>query len=383
MHWQDIPAVMDDWAVKAAAPCIDVRRAASSVPTDSDVGYYYNPILEKVAVYGPDSPESDLYRCKASALRAVGVGGVRPLFLTRQELADPDGTWVKVAYSPFLRGVGEAANFFPGQYPGGLPNSPSPVAAMLTSGLLGAGLGWGTGKILGKLLPRGYGDRLGRTGLILGGALGASPGLVWGAVNKLAGKRFNDPSLLAGTPGEEPADYPVAGHGANAVYPEDHASDFHALSRRLNEATAAGLGQRESRMGKRGCDLGARYLGAVDHLLKEASTFGVQDRRGQTDIDVNINAMGQTLWETGAPPGLAATTMSALYAAQQLPDPDSRPGVATGLQLGQLAGDYARGALVGAALNAAIGTPFRASTFGAGNLALGVIGSVVPRLFGQ
>ena len=50
--------------------------------------------------------------------------------------------WVKVAYSPTLHRAGELLNFFPGQYPGGVPNSPSPLAAMLTSGLLGAGLGW-------------------------------------------------------------------------------------------------------------------------------------------------------------------------------------------------------------------------------------------------
>ena len=83
---------------------------------------------------------------------------------------------------------------------------------------------------------------------------------------------------------------------------------------------------------------------------------------------------------------MAASTMGGIYAAQQMPDPRSRPGLVTGHQLGQLAqnavGDYAKGYLVGAALNTIVGTPIRNSSFGLGGVALGVIGAVVPKLFG-
>lgn len=377
MHWQDIPHVMDDWTVKAAAPAYDLRRGTASVYTLTDVGYYYSPYLEKVAVYGPDN-ESDRRRCLASARRSLGSDCVRSSFLTYQELSDPDASWCKVAYSPGVRALGEATNFFPGQYPGGIPNSPSPVAAMLTSGLLGAGLGWGSGKILGKLLPQGYGDRLGRSGAILGSLLGIAPGLAWGGVNKMTGLPFNDPSLLGGKPGDEADITPSFVDGMNAAGPPDAAGQ--QFGSQVNDLAATGLLSPRRGMGKRG---GARWQAAQEYMRKQADSFGHSDRRQETDLDVNINAVGQTLWQQGAPPNMAATTMSALYAAQQMPDPRSRPGVATGLQLGHLAGDYVRGALVGAAINAAIGTPFRASSFGLGNLALGVIGSVVPRLFGN
>jgi hypothetical protein len=79
--------------------------------------------------------------------------------------------------------------------------------------------------------------------------------------------------------------------------------------------------------------------------------------------------------------------MGSLYAAQQLPDRMSRPGVATGHQLGQLAqnvgGDYVQGMLAGAVFNAAIGSPYQASTYGVGNAALGLIGAALPKLLGR
>ncbi len=60
---------------------------------------------------------------------------------------------------------------------------------------------------------------------------------------------------------------------------------------------------------------------------------------------------------------------------------------ATGNQLGQLAlnmgKDYAKGALAGAAFNWATGAPFSAHGVGMANAALGVIATVLPRLFGR
>jgi len=99
-------------------------------------------------------------------------------------------------------------------------------------------------------------------------------------------------------------------------------------------------------------------------------------------IGVNINALGQTLWEGGASPQLAASTMSTMYAAQQMPDSRSRPGLVTGHQLGQLAagmiGSYATGLLAAAALQRTLQLPSDDP-----KLQVGVIGSVVPKLFGE
>lgn len=384
MHWEDIPAVIDLWVEKAAAPGYDVRQAAVNVITASHVGYYFDPVTDRVGIFAPMASRPDAARVKSAAHRATGT---EPLFLTYHELADPDATWVKVAHSATLRRAGELTNFFPGQYADGVPNAPSPVAAMLTSGLLGAGLGWGAGKLIGKILPDGYGDRLSRTGLLLGGALGASPGLVWGGVNKLDGRRFNDPSLLNHAAGEEPNNYPTAIDGTNAPVtppaprgPNPTRETLESIQHTLHESPLHKLKFGEDL----GVQLGAWYKAASE---KAAETFGVPEPSyGRLPTDVNIDALGRTLWDVGAPPGLAATTMAGMYAAQQLPDRNARPGWATGNQLGQLAanaaGDYAKGYLAGAAINTLIGTPFRNSSFATGNAVIGVLGAVVPKLFG-
>lgn len=388
MQWEEVPEELDGWVVRAAAPAWDVRQRAANVLTDSHVGYYYHPDLEKVAVFAPLATSADLARCKAAAERAVGSGHVRRMDLAHEELEDPHGCWVKVAYSPALRRAGELLNFFPGQYAGGVPNSPSPLAAMLTSGLVGAGLGWGLGTLGNKLLPDGYGGHLGRTGAALGGLLGAAPGAFWGLSNKSIGRRFNDPILLNDGPDAEPIDYPRWIDGLNAGRnllkspgPGEVAPAFHMVEQ-MHDPYGAAKQAADDLLG--GVELGRRYREAAKEA---ASTFGTNyGLPPNTPVDVNIDALGRTLYDTGAGPELAGSAMGAMYAARQMPDRSARPGWVTGNQLGQLtmnaAGDYATGLLAGAAINAAIGTPFRYTTFGGANAALGVLGAVVPKLFG-
>lgn len=355
MRWEDVPDTVDTWAVKAAAPALELRRAVATIYTDAPVGVYYHPDTAQVGLYAPNDSVGAArvhYACEKAA-------GDEPLFLNYQALEDADACWVKVAYSPVLRRAGELLNFFPGQYPGGVPNSPSPLAAMLTSGLLGAGLGYAGGRALSAILPARVGNNLGRTGAALGAVLGGAPGLLWAGTNYLAGRPVNDPSLLNHPPGAEPE--PAMDLPSTAPPPE------------LDPLMSVQLGK--------------MLKGALDHFEKTASTFaGPAVPPDPTGLDVNIDALGRTLWDAGASPALAATAMGSLYAAQQLPDPRSRPGWVTGHQLGQLArnaaGDYVTGLLVGAALNGVVGTPFRASTYGLGNLALGVVGAVVPKLLG-
>ncbi len=401
MEWYDVPEVVDDWATRAEPLAADLRPCAAQLFTHRPVGYYYHPGVDKVALYrtpapglraGADAAEiRELNLCKAAAAHAVGATRVRGLFLSYPELAEPYTQWVKVAYSPLLRRTGELLNFFPGQYPGGLPNAPSPLAAMLTAGLLGAGLGWGGGRLLNRLLPEHYGDNLGRTGAVLGGLAGAAPGAVWGLTNHAAGRGLLDPRPLNHPAGAPPLPDGATLDGSNRAAPPPAPPEVaDGLGAYLQRLQPRGLS-------KRGLDLWEElatvpladcHHAAVRAFLKEAGdAFGSARRPDPTPLDVNIDHLGRTLWSAGASPALAATTMSALYAGQQMPDQRSRPGWVTGHQLGQLAqnavGDYARGLLVGAAINAAVGTPWRASTFGVGGVALGVLGAVVPRLFGD
>jgi hypothetical protein len=384
MHWEQLPDIVNQWYEKLAQSGFDLRQATSNVITGSHVGYYIDPDTSRVGIFAPLASTADSDRIKKAACRATGT---EPLFLSYYELSDPNGTWVKVAHSPTLRRAGEIGNFFPGQFPGGIPNNPSPIAAMLTSGLLGAGLGWGTGKLIGKLLPEGYGKKLGRTGLLLGGALGAAPGAFWGLTNKLDGRSFNDPSLLNHQAGEEVNNYPTAIDGTNLYQHQTDSGEN--PTRKFIENAQHTLHQsplHKLKFGEDlvGIELGKMYKTAVE---KVADTFGYQEPRlGYLPTDVNIDVLGRTLWDAGATPQLAGSTMAGMYAAQQMPDSRSRPGWVTGNQLGQLAanaaGDYAKGYLAGAAINTVIGTPFRNSSFGLGNAVLGVLGAVVPKLFG-
>lgn len=101
----------------------------------------------------------------------------------------------KQAYSEAIRRTGELLNFFPGKYPGGIPNSPSPLAAMLTTGLVGAGLGYGAGAIGEAVMPHTWQrGKLRRTLAMLGGAGGALPGMAWMAANHTIGKPLNAPA---------------------------------------------------------------------------------------------------------------------------------------------------------------------------------------------
>lgn len=392
MDWEDLFETVDSWAVRAAAPSWDLRKHAVDVYTSSPVGYYFNPLTERVALYGNGDAPADMARCKQAAARALGADTMADdLALT--SLAEQP--WVKIAYSQTLRRIGEYLNFFPGQYPGGIPNAPSPLAALLTTGLVGAGLGWGAGRLAKKLLPEGYGENLGRTGAIVGGLLGSAVPAAWGAVNLAHGKSLLDGQPLNTPPDAEPVPDTHWMDGTNAGPIPPHARN--PLDRYLEGIHVPAPLRRK--VGS--VILNDRYEGAIKQAFGD-TMGGWAAPRPATPSDVNVNALGQTLWQLGAQPNLATTTMGALYAAQQLPDPYARPGWATGHQLGQLsegmggaygtgpmvgmalnaAKDYFQGLAGGAIINAAIGTPFRASTFGLGNAALGVIGTIVPRLFG-
>lgn len=87
------------------------------------------------------------------------------------------------------------ANQFPPE--GGPPRKPSPLAATLLGGILGAALGYGAAMPLSMLLPRNWeSGRLRRSSALLGAALGASPGLFFGLTNLALGRSYDDPSAL-------------------------------------------------------------------------------------------------------------------------------------------------------------------------------------------
>lgn len=349
--WSMVPEKVDLLVEKCAEPAWDIRAATSSVYTQNDVGYYWNPEQEKAGVYF--RPVFDIEEgswCKSALDRAVGAENVRTEPLSLEEATD--GSWIKVAYSPTLRRLGEVFNYFPKPDPmtGEKRNTgstymgiqPSPLAGMLTSGLVGSGLGYGLGWLGEKMLPEKWKKgRLKKTLAVLGGLVGGSPGLGLMTGNVMAGKPANWPGWQV--------DEDLEGDTRNRLLLD--------------------------------------YKGASDRFVKKAF-MGT----GASSIPpVNINKLGQIMWETGASPETAATTMSSAYAAQQLPG-GIGPGYVTphqtgvlGTMLGAAGGGlkgYAVGWGVGKALGVLTGMPTDTrKVLNRTGATIGIINSLMPRLF--
>jgi len=386
VQWEEVPEVADYMATLCREPARDVKRASANVYTIGHVGYHYCPYVGLAALHaGPDCTPADLACCKLALDAAVGHDNVRDPI---DDVEAASGLWVKVAYSPIVRRIGEALNFFPGHYPGGIPNHASPLAAILTTALVGGGAGYLGGKLLKKIAPGRWGDKLPTTGLALGAGAGSLLASPYAIVNATQGNSVTDGSLLAGSPDDAPVEDPETPTGD-----EPTAVDVNKWLKKHDPLRYKDIGMPAF---KRGCDLlamiplGSMYKNACEAYLEKRAygTLGgpALAGLGPTPLDVNVNSLGQLLWESGAGPQLTATTMGAVHAASRMNDANARPGWVTGHQLGQLAanaaGDYLTGLAVGGVLNATVGTPWRAPAFGAGTAALGFVGSVVPKLFG-
>lgn len=375
--WLRLPAVVVKHAEDLASRAWDVRQALRGVYTTVPIGIYLDNAGEKAAMFVPDAATAvDVALVKSAVSRVVDLPEVGFCWSpTMKSGSTPELCgYTKVAYSPFLRAAGEYLNFFPGKYPGGIPNSPGPVQSMLTSGLVGAGLGYAGGWAAEQLMPDEWKrGRLRKTLAALGGAAGAVPGAVWGASNLYQGKGFNDNSVLNHPAGASPA---------------MNQQDLGVLKGAGDKLSTIKLGTRYTSA----CQAYADKV-AADTLVLLKEAFGdsfatdYDSAAAPSPMSVNVDAMGRTLWETGASPQTAGMTMGALAAAQQMPGGEE-PGFVTPLQMANLAAHmgagYLSGAVVGATLGLLTGMPAATQdTLKRTGMYLGVVRSVVPKLFGQ
>lgn len=367
--WSLVPELVDTLFEKCAAPAWSIRSKVSSVYTSHPVGYYWNPYLEKAGcLFSEESSDQERLWCCAALQRAVGIEKNSSDALTLADVST--GRWVKVAESPFIKRLAEYGNFFPAA---DIPyNNPSPLAAMLTSGLLGAGLGYGVGWAGEKMLPGSLQGkkRLRKTLSRLGAVMGAAPGATWAAANLADGRSLNDASLV--TPStKEPGSHNRI--DINQIK-EKSASNVYQANFDLESAQVLGNDLLE-------------YL--AEDMYKEGMFSAGAGAQGVQPV--NTNRLGQVLWDTGASPQTAATTMSSMYAAQQLPG-GAGPNQVTPHQTGLLASmmgaaggglkGYATGWAVGKGLGILTGMPQSSqNTLKGTGAALGVINTLVPRLF--
>jgi len=356
--WANVPLLIDAWTEKCAEPAADLRRAISDIYATSHVDVFWSPNHEVAAFdLRGDLTKSaqDVAWVRRALSRAVGKDHVLLNPVTYTDIAG--GDLVKVAYSPALKRTAEYLNFIPGKYPGGIPNAPSPLAAALTTGVLGAGLGYGLGRAGEYFLPDRYErGKLSRTLALAGGALGAVPGAIGMAANYQTGRGMLDPSGLI--PRGEPAD------------------QGEVLKQALDMLAPI--------------EVGKSYMRAVNDFCKKAYFGQPPDPH---PLKINVNQLGQVLYNTGAPPMTIGQTMSTMYAAQQMPDPSYSGhayvtpkqiglfGMAMGAAGGGLAG-YATGYAVGKTLGTLVGMPQSdQDVLKRTGLAVGIANAVIPKLF--
>lgn len=322
-------------AEKLAADAYDLRQVLSGIWTRRPLGVWLAPDGSKVAIDNDfNAPEADQLLVK----RALAPHAA----LDEQAVPDPATGWVKVAYSNnVLRTGGELLNFFP-RYndQNRVANAPGVWQSMLTSGLVGAGLGYGGGWLAEKLFPEKWRKgRLRRTMAVIGGLAGATPSLMWGLGNVSAGRDFFDKRTLHTPRADAQPGWYEGPTGWAEKYPQ--------------AAPAADSPYKMS------CD---RLL----ERLKAAYALGVpgdDEDRGETGARggaVDVDEMGRLLWTSGASPQSAGMIMGALGAAQQMPG-GRGPGWVTPRQMAGLAanmgGGYLSGMIVGKALGVLTGMP--------------------------
>jgi len=329
-QWTQLPEQIQKTAELLAPLAAVLKQAVATCFTTSSVGIHvsHDSILLTPAANITDAliktAADDLWQVSDAVREAVDV---YPVICGVDELPD---TAIKVAYSPTLRGLLETTNFLPGHYAGtGIPNHPGFVSSALTSGALGAGLGYTAGWLGEKMLPDQWEKgKLRRTLATLGGAVGVAPTALMGAVNLADHRKLTDWSLLDQPAGGEPQMIP------DTPGKQVQASDqFTAQIERMRNIK----------------------------LANDFDTMGEETgRRRLGPSDVNIDAMGRTLWQAGADPAVAGITMAALHTASRMPGGD-KPGFVTPAQMGRLAmgmgGGYLSGAMVGAALGVLAGMP--------------------------
>ena len=172
-----------DYYVEQGAPYVQAtKRAAATDPTIVDI--WLDPGTGRIIVR----------RDQKSSVRPK-IGGLETVYESVWKTV-PNSCWCGLVLSPAKRAsVRENLQGITGwndKY-----YAPSPLAAMLASGVLGAGLGYGSTAILAGLLPKEW-DRkkLRRTGLFLGGTLAAAPGGLETMKSLLIGQPMTDGSHM-------------------------------------------------------------------------------------------------------------------------------------------------------------------------------------------
>jgi len=339
-----LPTTVDLLAEHSVKHAWVIRPAVSATWTGSPVCVYWNPATEKVGFARGSAADRDLCR-----------NAVEPLGYDLSPDVDlRDDWWVKVSESPTIRTIGESLQFLPSKWMPGAGGRP--VASTIAAGLLGAGLGYGGGWLAERFIPQKYREkgRLPAVSALAGGLAGAGVGSLPGFANLLAGKSFNDPSIL------------TYGKQAQAA---DELGILYSSACKYASA--------------------AMFEGIDGELLKEA--FGTLSPSDSPMI--RMDELGRVVWGGQSTASTTAMTAATMYGASQMPDPRALPGMVTPHQTGLLsmavgaAGGGLKGYLAGygagKTLAALTGLPEETqNTIALTGLGLGIAKAIIPKILG-
>lgn len=345
LRWQAVPSLMLELYEKSAGVAEQVRAIKDELGFHPDTrGVYWNPDSKQLWMSTADSEENDhveKWRKKLSAIKGVDDVRIEAEYGPPGKESEP---WVKVAGSAALEGIGEALNYFPNKINRHIPGLQSPLGAALTSGLLGAGLGYAGGALAEQALPESWHrGKLRRTAAILGGLGLSVPALAWGAANVHSGK-----SLLDGWPLDDGPHPPATPSGKQ---PDTH-----------------------------------REQSFVRKMAEEYhSETGVS-----REPLINVDAFNRTIW--GDPnivlqPAIRAAAGGLVTGAATLAGGGRQAKLITPMDLGRMSAGmgsgYLAGALLGKALGVMAGMPQPAQDrLKQTGMYAGVIANLVPLAFG-
>lgn len=341
----DFTKAVDTLVEKTAAVALPARQAVVDIFTTHPAYVFWNPVIEKVALFLEDNSETEKQWLLEGLYSKFAEEQVQTEPLTLTDLED---YWVKVAHSSLLRGAGQIAQFFPSKYS---PVGGKPIAAMVASGLLGTGLGYGAGWLGEKLIPEEYQQkgRLRRNFALMGGATGTAVGAMPGLINWHDGRSFNDDTLW------------------NKPLAEKFEPDL-------------------------------LFKQSIDYTIQKQAAYGKPDldTLGGPSFQemplINLDSLGNVLWGTRSNPTTTAMTIGTIYGAAQMPDPRAGDNVVTphqtglfGMAMGAAGGGlkgYIAGRAVGVGLGLLTGLPEKEQNrLGRTGAMLGVVNSLVPHLF--
>lgn len=215
--------------VKLAKSIIpEIKNTLKSLPPAMP-GYnhiYWNPETKIVYISLGDSDPQELVDKWSQQLKKID--GVKSVITECSETPpkgwkDKSEPWIRVEKnaSNALHTIAQGLNYLPSpvnKFFGG----PSPLAAALTSALVGGGLGYGAGALLENVLPESVINkgRLRKTLALLGGGLATIPASFWGLVNYQAHPEYQGSlkSLISGWPVREQDELEFAKTSCNLIH---------------------------------------------------------------------------------------------------------------------------------------------------------------------